>query len=493
MRVATEHGGHSRWDALPVLLAAAGAYLLAQLLVRSSVPGAVELDEAEQLLLSQWLQGGYSPQPPVYTWLQMLVFEVTGPGVLGLAALRSLLLLATFASTYLIARNELSDDRLAALAALSLLLISQVSWELQRENTHSLLVLTIAAAQFLSLQSLARRPGTAGYVVAGALAGLGLLAKYNYAVFLLATGLALLATAEGRRLLLDRRTLLAGVTAAAVLSPHLLWLQANLGAVSESLTDKLDAESATGPLLAVGRLGVTILSYLSPLWAVYLVLFPSAYRRLATGRPAVRTRFPFAVYFGIVLAVLVVLVAALDADRFRERWMHPLLFLFPVWFLSHVEPTPGRVRIFRAAAAAAAGLALAAMVFRTWVGPATGRYYRLNVPFERAAAEIRSTGLPTATLVANHYHLAGTLRLHFPDSRIYTFREDLVLPPPDGGEALLVWDATRSPEMPAVLRDYAERQATVGPAKALGEVRYVETAYAGAPGAVFRLGLARLQ
>ncbi len=493
VRDAMESASASRWDRLPALLAAAGLYLLAQLLVRSTAPGAVELDEAEQLLLGQWLQGGYSPQPPLYTWLQMAVFEVLGPSVLALGVLRSLLLFTTFALTYLIARNELSDERLAALAALSLLFVSQISWELQRENTHSLLVLTIAAGQFLSLQTLLRRPTAKSYLVAGVLAGLGLLAKYNYAVFLLAAGLALLTTAQGRALLLNRRLALAALAAVLVLTPHLLWLQDNVAAVSGSVTGKLDARSDSGPLLAVGRLAITIFSYLSPLWLVYLVLFPSAYSRLLAARPVVRTAFPLATYFAIVLALLLLVVTVLDADRFRERWMHPLLFLFPVWFLAHAEPTPRRRRIFRVAAASVAGLALTAMVFRTWVAPATGRFFRLNVPFDRVAAEIRSTGLPVSTLVAGHYHLAGTLRLHFPESRIHAFREDLVIPPPEGREALLVWDATRSPEMPAALTDYVVRHAPADATERQDRVRYVETPYAGVPGGVYRIGLARLR
>lgn len=473
------------------LLLAAAAYLLAQLLIRLGAPHGLELDEAEQLLLAQWLQGGYSPQPPLYTWVQILADRTLGPGVLSLALPRALLLFAFFACILEAARRDLRDDRLAGLAALSFLFVAQVVWELQRENTHSLLVLTLAAAQYLVIQGLLERPTLAGYLLAGVVAGLGMLAKYNFGVFLAAVGLALLTTPGGRALVFDRRLIPALAVAVLVMTPHLFWLADHAQTVAGSLEDKLDARAGSGALLALGRLAVTLVSYLTPLWLVYLVFFPGAWRRLATGSPAVATRFPLAPYFALVLVFLLLLTLGMDADRFRERWMHPLLFLFPIWFLAHVDPaalTVRRERAFRIAAAAVAGVMLAVMGFRSFVAPVTGPHSRIDQPLDRVAAEIRATGLPTDRIVAGHYHLAGSLRLHFPGSRVYAPRDDLVLPAPGPGPVLLVWDAARTDAMPDILDAYLARHGLV-PSRTGGAPIHVEVPYAGSPGGRYRLAL----
>lgn len=469
----------------------AGIYLLAQLLIRLGAPHGVELDEAEQLLLGQWLQGGYSAQPPLYTWLQILAFRLLQADVGALAVLRTLLLLAFFGLFLLSARLELRDNRLATLAVLSLLFVPQVVWELQRESTHSLLVVTLAAAQLYSLQRLLVGPTLAGYVIAGLIAGLGMLAKYNYGIFLAAAGAALLTSPAGRVLVLDRRLPLAALAALLVMSPHLLWLLDNGARVFESLAVKLDAQTDSGPGIAAGRLALTLVSYLSPLWILYLVLFPRAWGCLLSGRPLVPTRFPFQVYFGLVLGILLLIAPGLDADRFRERWMHPLLFLFPIWFMAHVDLgalNPRRERAFLLAAAGVALLMLGVMAFRSFVAPVTGPHSRIDQPLDLVAQRIRELDVPTARIVAAHYHLAGALRLHFPASQVFAPRPDLAIPAPGPGPALLVWNAAQSEAVPEILSTY---MAVHRPDLTLesGAPMYIETPYDGAPGGHYRLGL----
>jgi len=69
---------HLARDRGRALLAALAVYFLLQLLVRVTVAGGVEKDEAEQLLWTQTLAWGYGPQPPLYSWLQWAVFRLTG-------------------------------------------------------------------------------------------------------------------------------------------------------------------------------------------------------------------------------------------------------------------------------------------------------------------------------------------------------------------------------------------------------------------------------
>jgi len=92
-------------------------------------------------------------------------------------------------------------------------------------------------------------------------------------------------------------------------------------------------------------------------------------------------------------------------------------------------------------------------------------------------------------LVVEHYYLAGTLRLYFPESRIYTVRKSLVIPAPERRESLLIWDANLSGEAPSALLEYAARHLFVEVAEIESSKRYVETPYAGVTGGSFKLGL----
>ncbi|MEO1471701.1 MAG: glycosyltransferase, partial [Pseudomonadota bacterium] len=62
-------------------------YFALQAASRVLAPGGLNLDEAEQMVAVQALDWGYGAQPPLYTWLQIAVFQVTGEGKLGLALL----------------------------------------------------------------------------------------------------------------------------------------------------------------------------------------------------------------------------------------------------------------------------------------------------------------------------------------------------------------------------------------------------------------------
>jgi len=123
-----------------------------------TVAGGVEKDEAEQLLWTQTLAWGYGPQPPLYSWLQWALFQLTGPTVVGLALLKNALLFATYAFTWAAARRLL-EPAPAALAAASLLLLPQVAWESQRDLTHTVLVTSAAAATLWLAIGLLQRPG----------------------------------------------------------------------------------------------------------------------------------------------------------------------------------------------------------------------------------------------------------------------------------------------------------------------------------------------
>ena len=124
----------SREQSLFLVLA---TYFLVHVTVRLILPHGLELDEAEQTYLSQWLLAGYGSQPPFYNWLQHGAIEIFGMSLVTLAGLKNLMLFAAYLFYYLAARQVMENKVLAAVAALGLLTIPQVSFEAQRDLSHT--------------------------------------------------------------------------------------------------------------------------------------------------------------------------------------------------------------------------------------------------------------------------------------------------------------------------------------------------------------------
>jgi len=71
-------------------------YFCLQVVLRVVSSPALELDEAEQIVLSQWLLPGYGSQPPLYTWLQFILTKIVGTNVLAVSLLKNILLFLAF-------------------------------------------------------------------------------------------------------------------------------------------------------------------------------------------------------------------------------------------------------------------------------------------------------------------------------------------------------------------------------------------------------------
>src|SRR6185295_14893429 len=148
-------------------------YFALQVVGRVVLSPSADLDESEQLVLTQKLSWGYNSQPPLYTWLQFFAFQLFGVSIFSLALLKNLFLLGTYVFTYLNARALARSHAAGVAAAAALLFIPQIAWESQRDLTHSVLASMFAGATLFCFLQLHSRRTVGRYALLGLCAGLG--------------------------------------------------------------------------------------------------------------------------------------------------------------------------------------------------------------------------------------------------------------------------------------------------------------------------------
>jgi 4-amino-4-deoxy-L-arabinose transferase-like glycosyltransferase len=428
------------------------AYFALHLLVRLSVPSALELDEAEQLVLTQQLAWGYGRQAPLYTWLLALVFRFVGVTPLALALLKNALLLAAYVFVYRSARLVTGRADHAAVAAVALLFVPQIAWESQRDLTHTVLAVAAAAATLFLVLRICEAPGAGDYVGFGVAVAVGLLAKGSYGFFLAGLALAALTVARARAALLDPRLLLTLAVAAGLLAPHARWLLDHRDLVPAAALDV----GSPGVHLAARVAGLADLARATlMLTAVPVAVFAAIARPWE--RPSAKggraLEFERLIGRGIVaaLALETTVVVVLGMTEVRSRWMQPVVVGLPVLLTAAWRDrldAPRRRRLFRIGLAAAAGIVVG-MAAHLWLLGLRGEPSRLDAPFRRLATEMRPLAARADVIVAENRWLGGNLRLQFPGKTVVV-PEWPTLVARRAGPCLLVWQASASVDEPSV-------------------------------------------
>ncbi|MFZ5534500.1 MAG: hypothetical protein ACOY5H_13520 [Pseudomonadota bacterium] len=435
----------SPWQALPGRFALClTLYFAAQTAIRLAFPHALESDEAEQMLWSQWLTTAYPSQPPLYTWLVIGLNRLTHSPIWTLALLKNALLLVLHLSVLQAGRCLFADPLRPVLATAALFLIPQIAWESQRDLTHSVLAMALAARLFVVTLDLLRRPTAWASVRWGVLAGLLILTKLNGLYFLFAVSIAAAATKHCSQV----RAALAWAWVPAILAavPVLLALPTFPSLATAAL--RSDAHATLGASLQ--SLALATISFVLP----FLLVWTLCFRPWPDKVPSLRQPFRFSIYFGVLLVSLGVSAWALGMPHFKDRWLQPLLFLLPVWAFSRTgEHAIGAVRARRhlALCGASALSIILLMPLRILLGPAIGAPNRMNLDYPTLATRLEAAGAQPARIVAADPLSAGNLRLQFPASAVV---DPITLAhlgwPNDttAGPCLWVWRSTSSDDVP---------------------------------------------
>jgi hypothetical protein len=427
-------------------LLALGVYFLLQVVIRVVQQGALELDEAEQVFDAQQLLLGYGSQPPLYAWLQWLVFQIAGVSHFGLAVLKNALLFALYASVFQLARQQLGTLAAAAISS-SLVLLVPLGWEAQIDRTHSLLATALAAGALWTYFALVRKPDRLRRVLLGLLLGLGMQSKYNFVIFVAALAAASLLVREHRKAIWTRDMWITVPVAALCLMPHAAWFVEQADAATGATLDKMndiDPDAGYGANVASGfkHLLLSIASFVTPLWIVLLF----AYRSRGHGTLQLKTpqaRF-FLWLYGTGLACVAALVLTGYLAHIKSRWLQPLLFSVPLACFVIFPPKSPPVYRRLLLIAVAVGLAMmVALSMRPQLQAALGRQSRISQPYPELASELLRRFPDVKVVAVQDRDVGGNLLMHMPGVRVLLLEELCRQAPSIEGSVLLLVRAGR--------------------------------------------------
>jgi lipopolysaccharide core galacturonosyltransferase RgtB len=438
------------------LIALVGYFTL-HVVLRVFISPSLDFDEAEQALLSQWLLPGYTEQPPLYTWIQYLLFLVFGKSVFAISLLKNTLLLLTYLFVFLVARKVMTSERLAMLAALSLLLIPQIGWESQRDMTHTTLAVLAAAATLWQVLRLLKRQSLGDYLLLGVILAVGVLSKANYLLFTSVLLITLGSFTEGRRVIFHRYMLLALALAIALPSAYLLWMTDNRDIVF-SATHKFKRATEAFWYKGPSSLVTKIFFFLTPLWLILLLIFPQGFRRTNHTAAMLPQRFLQRLLLFLAIALLLVVLVG-KVTYVKDRWLQPLLFIVPIVFFARLDQqavSERRYLLFFRVVGIAALAVYAAFTLRVIAASHSGSFCRLNYPFGAFAVDLRNLGFDQGIVVSDDRFVAGNLHLQFPESPavIPDYRLEKQLDSRPHKQLAVVWHAAQSPTLPENLREY---------------------------------------
>jgi hypothetical protein len=180
------------------------------------------IDELYYLAVSEHLDWGFVDMPPLFPAVTALIRATLGDSLLALRLLPALAGAALVAMTGLLAR-DLGGGRFAQGISALAVLTAPLWLALHSMHTMNALDQLLWTGGAWTVIRIVRDGWDKGWLLFGALAGLGMLNKHSMAFFGVAVAVALLLTPE-RRALRSRWIWLGGVIAVLLFLPNLIWM-----------------------------------------------------------------------------------------------------------------------------------------------------------------------------------------------------------------------------------------------------------------------------
>lgn len=433
-------------------------YFAIHILLRVFISPSLTKDEADQFLATQKWSVGYGPQPPLYTWLLLLLFQIFGASILSLALLKNLCLWGIYVFGYLNGQLLTRSHQCALAASASIFFINEIAWHSQYDRTHATLASLLTSITLFVFLKIIASPRLGMFALFGLCAGLGVISKFNYAFFLVGLLLGGLTHRPVRSVLLDRRMLLGAAILLAIFSPVGIWIITH-PYLSTTTAWKFHIQNDENAFtVALQGLGKTIDAFASlfvPLIIVHGLFFGRRsvfQRRSLTPEIAVLLRST-----GIMLVLAIVAVLACRVTRIPDRYLIPIFVFVPALSIAlfQKQVTTGKVKVILGLAAVLM-LSVYVQLFLKVINsePGNGRE-SLTLPFEELRPQISACLADVPAVIAEPDLIAGNLRKIMPNKACATPALARIFIPKEKRFAV-AWEAgeKRDNEFPDSLASY---------------------------------------
>ena len=363
-------------------------YLLVHFLNRLLFSNTLQVDDAEQIRHAQELLLGFPiPQPPMYSWLSWILFQIFGTGLLALTLLKYLLISLTFWFTWLVSGQLFQHLQTRYIAIFAYLLMPSFAWHMHQGFTHTILLGFGIILSLHALLSLKERPDTKNYLYLGLAFGVGLMGKYSFLLFMIPLIIAALSVTNYRSIFINAKIWLSVAIFLLIIGPHLYWLIQHYQEVFISIDQKLKVSSDNLLFERVNSLGKFVgaaIAFVLPFALLFLLgnwrqLFNFDKQLIKNDNVLLLSRF-----YWVIAITVIILAVFISMPHFKVRWFHPLMMIFPLWMLIRIERSQliskTVIKWFYGLVVLLSVLVLSVRIIQMTIGPELGKYGRLNRP-----------------------------------------------------------------------------------------------------------------
>ena len=306
-------------------------YLVTHFLIRVLFSQTLQVDDAEQIRHAQELLLGYPiPQPPMYSWLSWVSFQLFGSGLFALSLIKYILITLTFWLTWLVSGQLFQHLQTRYIATFSYLLMPSFAWHMHQGFTHTILLSLGIILLLHALLSLKENNSIKNYLYFGLALGIGLMAKYSFLLFIIPLFLSALSIASFRRVLINQKIFLAIGIFILIVGPHVYWLTQNYQEVFLSIDQKLKITSdnlLVDRIKSVGQFSGAALAFVMPFILIFFInswkkILNTDKKTLKNDSSTLLSRF-----YLIIIVSVVILAVFVSMPHFKVRWFHPLIII----------------------------------------------------------------------------------------------------------------------------------------------------------------------
>ena len=421
-------------------------YILIHLALRVYFSQTLQVDDAEQIRFSQDLLLGYPiPQPPMYSWLSWIMFQIFGTGLLALTLLKYAIISLTFWFTWLVSGQLFQHLQTRYIATFSYLLMPSFAWHMHQGFTHTIMLSFGIVLSIHALLSLKDNPSTKNYIYLGLAFGIGLMGKYSFLLFMVPILISALSINSYRKTILSPKILLAIGVFVLMIGPHAYWLSQHYQEIFSSIDQKLQVTSDNTLIdrfKSAWQFSTAAIAFVVPFALVFLI---NSWRRLFNTDKQLTKQDNILLlnrFYWVIIISVIVLALFVSMPHFKVRWFHPLMMIFPLWMMIRIERqellSKSITRWFSAILIIFTFLILSIRLLQVTIGPNLGNYGRLNIPIHGTLNKLDNSLLDSSTLKTNDAFLGAHLLSKYPNSTVFINNKrygDLKL-----SQCLWLWD-----------------------------------------------------